>query len=143
MKKETGFAIFLGIMLGLTVAIIMVFKAKQEETAKAKPITAALQSTPTPFLSSARIQGLEISSPTDATIVKTKSIKITGKASKEALIVIQSPVKELVFKNEKIDFNEDFPLAAGENVIRISVYPKDTQLRIQEKELRVYYLVEQ
>ncbi len=59
------------------------------------------------------------------------------------MIIIQSPIKDLVFKNDKEQFSTDFPLALGENVIRIGAYPQDKLLRSQEKELRIYYFSEQ
>ncbi len=58
-------------------------------------------------------------------------------------MVIQSPIKNLVFKAEKDQFSVNFPLALGENIIRITIYPQDKKIPQQEKELRVYYLKEE
>jgi len=46
-------------------------------------------------------------------------------------------------KVEKEDFTVDMPLALGENVISLTLYPKNSQGRSQQKELRIYYLDEQ
>jgi len=70
-------------------------------------------------------------------------VVIKGKAAKDSLIVIQSPVQDIIIKNDKEEFSATMSLAIGENVIHISVYPKDQQGKGQEKELRVYYLDEQ
>jgi hypothetical protein len=142
MKKESFIAVFLGILLGLGVATVMIIKSRDQNTTKNKPLTTNNSPTPTVSISNLQMQGLEISSPVDGGIVNSATIKINGKAAKQALIVIQSPIKDMVVQNEGTDFSYDFPLALGENVIKIAVYPKDQSIRSQEKELRVYYLDE-
>jgi hypothetical protein len=142
MKKETIIAISFGIILGLVVAALMIFKTKETALEKTKTVTNS-HVTPTVSLKNTDLQNLQISEPADGALVNKKSIAIKGKASKDSLFVVQSPIKDLVFKNEKEDFSFDFPLALGENVIKISVYPASNQLRQQEKDLRVYYLDEQ
>lgn len=143
MKKETAIAIFLGICLGIGVALIMMARNRQQETSKSKIISSEPKVTPKVTLTDNKYQLLEISQPQDNIIVNTEMIKIIGKASKDSLIIIQSPIKELAYKNNKIDFFLDFPLTNGENLIKVSVYPKDQSLRFQEKELKVYRLSEQ
>lgn len=143
MKKETSIAVFLGILFGVFVAIFMISKTKEKNLEKSKPITVGSKISPTVAIPTKQLQNFEILEPKENIIVNTKSITIRGKASKDALIVIHSPIKELAFKNVKEDFSVSFPLAFGENVIQAVVYPKEDQLRQQEKELRVYYLDEQ
>jgi len=142
MKKETVVAIFLGIILGVIVALVIITQSRQQEISKAKPITPGGNITPTVAIVNSEQQSLEISAPQDKSIVSTDSVTIKGRAYKDALIIIQSPVKDLALKNQKTEFSTDFPLALGENVIKIVVYPKDPSIRSQEKELRVYYLDE-
>lgn len=142
MKKETIIAIFLGVVFGLLVAALMIFKTKETALEKTKTVTSN-HITPTVSLKNTNLQNLEISEPVDGALVNKKSITIKGRASKDSLFVVQSPIKDLVFKNEKEQFSFEFPLALGENVIKISVYPASSQLRTQEKDLRVYYLDEQ
>lgn len=142
MKKETIIAIFLGIMFGIIVAMVMISKNKEKEMEKSKPITTNITSSPIITLPVAKFQNFEIIEPKDGLIFNKKNIVIKGKAVAGSLIVIQSPIKEVVLKNIKEDFTVDFPLALGDNVIRVSVYPKDTQIRAQEKELHIYYLDE-
>lgn len=139
MKKETMMAVIFGIGLGVIVALLVVFQSKEKQLAKTKLInnqtktlTPKVKVTTTPFL--------EILSPSDKVVLETNSTAIKGKANKNSLIVIQSPIKELVFKNEKEDFEKDFPLAMGENVIELTNYPEDKNLPAVHKLLRVYYL---
>lgn len=142
MKKETVIAISLGVVFGLLVAVLMIFKTKENAMEKTKTVTSN-HITPTVSLKNTTLQNLEITEPADGVMVNQKSITIKGKANKNSLFVVQSPIKDLVFKNEKEQFSFDFPLALGENVIKISVYPESDQLRPQERQLRIYYLDEQ
>lgn len=143
MKKETVMAIFLGIVFGIVVAVFMILRTKEAEIEKAKPITSGLKTQPTISLKISQLKILEITEPSDGSIINKKNIAIKGKVSPGSLVVVQSPIKDIAFKSTKEDIAVDFPLTLGENVIRISVYPKDAQLRFQEKELKVYYLDEQ
>lgn len=141
MKKETIAAIFFGILLGVGGAVIMVGKAKQIGTNK---VSVGSAKNITPEVSrNAKIQPLQITQPKTQSKFATNSLTIKGKASKEGLIVIQSPIKELVFKNIKESFSVEFPLALGENVITVTVYPKESQIPAQTKTLKLYFLDEQ
>ncbi len=143
MKKEAATAVILGIFLGVTVALVMVIKSRQRETSKFKPLTNVSNISPTTIPINKNYQNFEITEPQDGLIINTDTISIKGKSNKDDFIVIQSPTKEMVFNNKTNVFSVDFPLSLGENVIRISVYPKDQSLRSQEKLLTVYYLNEQ
>lgn len=141
MKKETTVALSMGVILGLIVAIVMIVKIKHDETQKTKSIT-NIVITPT-IAPNQQILSLEITDPSDSVIVNTNTISVKGKAAQDSLIVIQSPIKEITLKNAKTNFSVDFPLSFGENVIRVTVYPKDLTVRSQERLLRIYNLDEQ
>ncbi|KKQ24271.1 MAG: hypothetical protein US40_C0002G0102 [Candidatus Roizmanbacteria bacterium GW2011_GWC2_37_13] len=143
MKKETIIAIFLGIAFGGFLAFFLIVKNKEIQLNKNKIIAPTGLITQSAVKSNIVVTPLEITEPNDGAIFDKNSVEIKGKVSKNSLIVIQSPIKDLVFKNEKEDFSTDFPLALGENVIKIVVYPSDKQLRSQEKDLRIYYLEEE
>lgn len=143
MKKETLIAVIFGILLGLILAVGILTKTKERELEKSKPLNNSLSLSPTLSPEAVAFQNLEISEPSENIIVNKKSVSIKGKANKDSLVIIQSPIKDMVLKQEKSDFSIEFPLAFGENIIKINVYPKDRQLRSQEKELRVYYFDEQ
>lgn len=143
MKKETFIAVFLGIFLGVAVAGFMLVKNRQTQMQQAHPIAPTLKITPTIIVKNTQFQPLEISQPDNMSITAEKTITIKGKGKKDALIVIQSPLKQVAFMNTKEDFSYDFPLAFGENAIHISLYPKDNQDPIQEKDLKIFQLDEQ
>ncbi len=143
MKKETIIAIMLGVVFGVVVAVVMVAKTKDQQIDKVKPMNTTLHITPTISVNNTQFQPLQITAPQTGTIFAQNTVKITGKASKDALVVVQSPIKTMIMKVTSDTFSADFPLAFGENVITVSEYQKDTQAVAQEKELKVYYLDEQ
>ncbi|MCL4374430.1 hypothetical protein M1523_01065 [Patescibacteria group bacterium] len=143
MKKETIIAVILGIGFGLAVAFFMITKTKQSDLQSKKAISVDNKVSPTGSAPNKVGQALVVTSPKDNAVVSTDKIKIQGKTSRDALVVIQSPADDLVFTEKTDQFSVDFPLTLGENVIRVSVYPKDKTLPEQQKELRVYYLDEQ
>jgi hypothetical protein len=142
MKKETIIAIVLGVVAGLGVAVVMLEKAREHQMTNTQAISSNVQLTPK--VASNQLQILGISTPDDGSISSQKSTEIKGKASKNALLIVQSPLKTIVQKMDADTFDiKNFPLTLGENIIRVSVYPKGTQTSAQEKELKIYYLDEQ
>lgn len=141
MKKESIIAITFGIILGGIVAVLVIIQTKENQLKNTKTISAKLTPTVT-STSLTTLQPLQISTPSDQAIVNSQSLKISGKTEINSLIIIQSQIKEVAIKNEKQNFSVDFPLALGENTIKIVAYPKDAKTRPQEKQLKVYYLEE-
>lgn len=140
MKKEIIVAIVFGVLLGLIVAVVMVIRVRQFGGENRLP--GQNQVTPKVAAKNSQLQPLEISTPANDTITDTNKITIKGKALKNSLIVVESPVNDLTFKNDKENFSFSFPLSLGENIISITAYPKDTKLNSQTKTLRIYYLTE-
>lgn len=141
MKKEALMAIFMGLVFGGFFGIFLINKNKDLNLSKNKILA------PTSILTQKNPQNnvvdfipLEIKELNDYFITNEDNIDIVGKATKNSLIVIQSPIKDIVYKNEKEDFKINIPLALGENVIKIVDYPQDKTFDSQEKILRVYYL---
>jgi len=141
MKKESIIAIVFGIVLGGVLALVLVMKNKQNQMDKTKTLTPRTTPTQAPA-SLGSLDTLELTSPSNKSIVSKASVKISGKTSKDSLIVIQSPIKEMAFRNDNPAFSVDFPLSLGENSIKVVVYPKDPKSRSLEKNLQVYYLTE-
>ena len=139
MKKETLIAVIFGAGLGILLAIFFVFRSKENQLTKAKPI-GNLTKTITPKLKLIEAPTLELTTPIDKQVVSSSMIKIQGKANKNALIIINSPIKEMVFKNDKENFSVNFPLTLGENVIQFSVYSNDKTGSSINKTLQIYYL---
>jgi mannitol-specific phosphotransferase system IIBC component len=144
MKKETLIAIILGVVAGLGVAVVMIEKAREHQMTSTQAISTSLQLTPKVTVNNSQLQPLELSKPDDGSISNVKTVELKGKAGVGALIVVQSPLKTIVQKLDKADIDiKNFPLALGENTIRVSAYPKDSQGSPQEKELKIYYLDQQ
>ena len=143
MKKETIIAIFFGVAFGALVALFLLAKNKEFQLTKTKTIAPIEKTNNKPKNIAVEVKFLEIINPQDSIILNSKSVKIEGKTDKGALLIIQSPIKEIALKSEKDQFSIDFPLALGENVIKITSYVNDAQIRSQEKELRIYNLDEQ
>lgn len=143
MKKETIIAIFFGVAFGALVALFLLAKNKEFQLTRTKTIAPTEKASKKSKNIIVDIKTLEILNPQDGVILNSKSVKIEGKADKGALIIIQSPIKDMVLKNEKDQFSIVFPLSLGENVIKITTYSKDALVRSQEKELHIYNLDEQ
>jgi len=138
MKKETIIAIGLGVLLGVfTSFFFLSSERKQKPPTKIIPFYSPVPSkkTTTPIV----IQNLEIDSPQNNALFEEDKIIIKGHAPKKSLIIIQSPIKELVFENKEEKFEKEFPLAYGANQINIYAYPKNIKTPLF-KSLTVYYL---
>ena len=141
MKKETIAAVIFGVLLGVIGALILIGKARLMGTSSSKSIPNSKNISPA--ASAAKpTQLLVLAGPTNLSIFETNSMTIKGKASAGGLIVIQSPIKEVILTVEKDSFSTDFPLALGENVISVNLYPKDPKASPQQKILKIYYLDE-
>ena len=139
MKKETILATVFGVLLGLIVAVILILVLRPS----GKERIERTKSTLTPKISkNSNLMPLEIKEPSDRKISEDNTIKITGKAKKGSLIIIESPVSQEVVTNKQESFNIDFPLTRGENLITIRAYVDKTQTIPQMKTLKVYYLNE-
>jgi hypothetical protein len=143
MKKETSIAIIFGIVMGGILAVFILTKNKATRLEKTKTIAPSITITPKTAVNNTTTQPLELTQPQDNSVVYKNSVTLSGKAPTGAVIMIQSPIKDSIVKNDKDQFNIDFPLAFGENTITFTVYSKDTTFKIQQKTLRIYYLDEQ
>jgi hypothetical protein len=123
----------------------MIFKTQIGMKKSTNPVISTNAVTPTvgAIQKSSSSQTLDVSEPETGTIITDKTVKITGKAPKDSLIIAQSPANTITTRNDKEDFSIDFPLAFGENVIRLTVYPKDPTIALAEKEIKIYQLDEQ
>ena len=142
MKKETVVAVILGVGFGLIVAVFMVVRTRPQTTQNIKTITNSISNEPTKQINQSLVTNLEIVSPKDNAVIKDKIVTITGKATKNSMIIIQSPVKDIIIKNKETNFKVDMPLSLGENIIQVNVYPDDKNIPFQRKQLQVYYLEE-
>src|SRR3989338_1030431 len=140
MKKETMVAIFLGLLFGGVVAVFISFKSKDIELAKNKVIAPPKEKVTSPNSSEIGLRSLELTEPADRAIVENNTVRLKGTALKDSLIVVQSPIKDLIINNKQEKFDLEFPLALGENSIKIAIYPKEKQFRPQEKFMKIYFI---
>ena len=140
MKKESIVAIVLGIGLGLVVAFVMIGLIRQSTKSTASQVpTVDLKPKVTDVIG----RPMQITAPADREVFSQNRITITGRAAADSLLVIQSPLVEVVQKLTSEEFKIPFDLAVGENVITVSVYPKDKTQSKQQKTIRVYYIDEE
>ncbi|MFA5769930.1 MAG: hypothetical protein WC894_00355 [Patescibacteria group bacterium] len=140
MKKETLIAVFLGLLFGGIVAVFISLKSKEIELSTNKVIAPPKENVSVPNLTGIKMESLELSEPANNAIFEKNTIHFKGTAAKDSLIIIQSPIKDLVVKNIQGKFDLEFPLALGENSIKMVVYPKEKQFRPQEKFIKIYYI---
>src|SRR3989338_7749053 len=101
MKKETIIAIFFGVLFGSLVALFLLVKNKEFQLTKTETIAPTEKVSKTKRNIIVSQKPLEISEPQDGAIINNKKVSIKGRAGKDALMVIQSPIKDIVLKNDK------------------------------------------
>lgn len=140
MKKETIFAIGLGIFFGAFFGFFLINKNDKIDLSKKSFNQKVLNDKKTIKNNNINFIPLEIIAPENYFISDKDNIDIIGKSTKNSLIVVQSPIKDIIYKNQNEEFKINIPLALGENLIKIVDYPKDKNFDPQEKTLRIYYL---
>lgn len=138
MKKETSIAIVMGIVFGLLFSFLVIVNTQKNQsvsqktsTQKTRPVTTEQQTVAQP---------MTITEPSDGAVIADPSVTIKGKTDKNSLVIVQTQVKDISFTTKSEEFEQSVPLTLGENVIHINAYPKNSNGKIQEKELHVYYL---
>jgi len=141
MKKETFLAAFFGVFFGLVFSFLLLANISQNQLEqKTKQLLPQKKEVSIIPVKTTSLKTLTINTPKNFLAAEREEIIIEGEAEKDALIVIQSPIKDLVFQNKKEKFKVNFPLALGENIIKVVAYPKNRNLKTQEKTLYIYYL---
>ncbi|MBI4009405.1 hypothetical protein HY357_04165 [Candidatus Roizmanbacteria bacterium] len=143
MKKETIIAIFFGIIFGAVVALLILVKNKEIQLTKTKTLAPNQKISQLSKTTQKSATPLAIDEPQNGAVFNKDEVALKGNAEKNALIIMQSPIKEIIFKNEKEKFSVNFPLSLGENVITVTSHTSGDLARTFEKELRIYYLPEQ
>ncbi len=139
MNKESIIAIILGLTLGIAVAVGAVYytvqkqKSANSEASATKTGTASASMTVSIPPTVTVLQSLVIERPQSGIVTKEKTMGVTGKKGKQALLVIQSPIHTETQFTETGSFSSDFPLALGENTITISAYYAGVAIPVQKK----------
>lgn len=137
MKKETGIAVFLGIVAGISIAFFVILGARGQQKTNGTVMQSDL--TPTVSVVTDQVSPLTITAPSEDTVVESSTIFVKGSAQKDALVVIQSPSGEVIFKNTKTNFSEEITLVPGENIIKVTTYSVKT---IDSRSVVIYFVKE-
>ena len=139
MKKETSIAVGMGIVFGLVFSFLVIVNTQKNQSVSQKTPT---QKTRPATTTDQQImeQPVTITEPNDGAIIANPTVTLKGKTDKGSFVVVQTQTNEITFTTKSDQFEQDIPLVLGENIVHVNVYPKDLNGRIQEKELRVYYL---
>lgn len=135
MKKETGIAVFLGIIAGISIALFVILGARGQQKTNGNVMQSDI--TPTVSIVTGQISPLIISSPSEDVIVESSTLLVKGSAQKDALVVIQSPGDEVIFKNKNTQFSEEITLVPGENIIKVTTYSLKT---IDSRSVVIYFI---
>jgi hypothetical protein len=138
MKKEASVAVGMGIVFGLIFSFIVITNTQKNQSVTQKTVSQKIR--PVTTEQQTVSQPITITEPNDGAIISESSVTIKGKTDKNSFIILQTQVKDLSFTTKSENFEYSVPLTLGENVIHINAYPKGANGKIQEKELRVYYL---
>lgn len=119
MKKEVFIAIATGLILGLVISLA-IYQARQMYTADANSeatIEVLPPATPTPELG----HQLEIIEPSNFTLAETDTLTISGNTTPDSYVTMVSDTFEgFVQAGPGGEFNLDFPLETGVNIITIT-----------------------
>lgn len=137
MKKETGIAVFLGIVAGISIALFVILGARGQKKTNGTVMQSDL--TPTVSVVTDQVSPLTITAPSEDVVVESSTIDVKGSAQKDALVVIQSPGGEVIFKNAKTNFSEEITLVPGENIIKVTTYSLKT---IDSRSVVIYFVKE-
>ena len=141
MKQETIVAIVLGAVLGIGVGLVILSGTSKGDKKPIQQAKVNLKENTNSRTPDKTVQ-FEVSTPIPESTVSKNTVTITGKAVKDALLVIQSPAGNKISTLDKDTFSVDFPVSVGENMINIAIYSKGTGNDYQEKVVRVFYIPE-
>lgn len=136
MKKETVFAILLGIGAGVLIALWVIRGTQSNDKGK-DALVINDQITPSISVSTTVAEPLLISEPEDGFVSSSDKVTIKGKVKKGSLIIVQSPLQEFVNKASSEDMSQEITLLEGANNIRITSYNKK---EIESRLITIYYV---
>lgn len=136
MKKETVFAVLLGIGAGVFIALWVVRGAQKNNT-QSDQLMVNEKITPSITISNSVVEPLLISEPEDGFVSDQNKITLKGKIKRGSLLIIQTPLEEHALQPDTSEFLQDITLIEGENNISITSYDKKTT---ESRSLVIYYV---
>jgi hypothetical protein len=125
MKKEAIFAILIGIIVGLGITF-GIYTIRKNKTSEIDQQIQNLASTPTPAPEDNGNSKLLITSPKDESILSSTSLRISGNAEPNEMIVIFINEKEYITQADSIGaFAKDVELDDGGNIIDVTSVATD------------------
>lgn len=141
MKREGIIAVIIGIGLGAIVGVVfLVFFSQQDQVAQSETISNVPEGETQVREVQNRDFQFSISEPSNFSVARVDTISVTGKASRNSLLVIQSAGTDIVREINSEQFTVDINLALGENNIHFTLYPKDFPNDYREETLLIYYI---
>lgn len=138
MRKEVVFAIFLGGIIGATVAFGL-WRANKALSSKNKP--AEFIQTEAPKTEEKSSGVLEVTHPENNSVVSEANLKVSGKTTPESTVVISTGSKEVLLESDKKgEFSGTIELSGGANLLKVVSIDKDGNK--EEVELAVVYSTE-
>lgn len=137
MKKETVFAILLGIGAGVLIALWVI--RGTQSSSKEDTLVEDNTITPSISISTSQTEPLLVSKPEDGFLSTSDTVEIVGTSKKGSLLVAQSPVEEVTQTASTDEFKIKIKLMEGSNNIVVTSYNgKD----IETHSLTIYYVQE-
>lgn len=125
MKKEAFFAIFIGIVVGLGITF-GIYKIKKSKTTPIDQQMKDLGQKPTPTPPTDSQQKLLITSPQDETVLSDTTLRVSGKAEANEMIVISVNDTDYITQADSIGaFAKDVELSVGGNIIEVTAISID------------------
>lgn len=137
MKKETGIAVFLGILAGVAIALFVIFGARSQQKTNGTIMQADV--TPSVTVAANEVSPLAITQPLEDSVTESKTTIVKGSAQKGALVVIQTVGDEAIFRNTDKNFSQEVHLVPGENIIKVTTYSSKT---IDSRSVTIYLIEE-
>ncbi|KKR29807.1 MAG: hypothetical protein UT63_C0115G0008 [Candidatus Gottesmanbacteria bacterium GW2011_GWC2_39_8] len=140
-KNEIFLSTIVGFILGLAVAAILVFAP--QFLPKKMNFQLAKTETPKPTIKQSSNQKIfvQITQPTDQSLLTTNQFSVKGKTVPGALVVISGENSDLVV-NADDDGNFTGDITVGEGISNIAVTAYDEKNKSSNSEVKVYYTKE-
>lgn len=136
MKKETIFAIILGVLTGVIMAVLIIVNSNKNTFFTPDTTLTNPSISPSIKFNTKKINPLLITNPANNVIFNHAKIKITGTCSKNAFLLLQSDSTEIALKTSASTFSIPYTLKTGENTIKITQYVDKTS---DSREITIYY----
>jgi len=139
-KKDVLLALVIGFSIGTLIAFLAIklplFLASENSRQ-----TASVNPQPSPSITSAKENIIQISSPQDQSILSGPEFELVGKLSTGAAVIVESALDSLVLTPDKNGtFSAELKLSEGSNQIFVTAV--DAASVIESKTLKLFYTSE-